>query len=167
MAKKFLRNVNGTIVEVIGVDSSTGVANAGDIVALDSNGLIPLNMMPTGIGPDLKNLVASENLSAGDLVNIWYDVSIQKVRKADASNGRRAVGFVKAPVLSGASVDVYLETTISGLSGLTPGLPMFLGTTGQATATAPTTSGYISQEIGIAISATEISFEPQQPITLA
>jgi hypothetical protein len=38
---------------------------------------------------------------------------------------------------------------------------------GDIVSTAPSTSGYISQEVGIALSATEIVFEEQQPITLA
>jgi hypothetical protein len=64
---------------------------------------------------------------------------------------------------------VYLSGDLTGLTSLTPGVAYYLSgsTAGAATATAPSTAGHISQEIGIAVSATAIAFEQQQPITLA
>jgi hypothetical protein len=64
---------------------------------------------------------------------------------------------------------VYLDGTITGLTSLTPGAAYYLSgaTAGAIVSTAPSTSGYLSQEVGVALSATELNFEEQQPITLA
>ena len=71
---------------------------------------------------------------------------------------------------SGYSADgtatVYLFGKLTGLSGMTPGAKQFLSTSGARTETAPSTGGYIVQEVGIALSATEMKFEPQQIILL-
>lgn len=44
-AKKFLRNVAGAIQEILGIQSSTGASNAGDIPALDDNGYLDYSML--------------------------------------------------------------------------------------------------------------------------
>lgn len=169
MAWKLIRLVSGVLTEIEAIISSAGAGDSGKIPALDAAGKLNANMMPTGVGADIKNLVTTGNLAAGDLVNIYDNAGTPTARKADASNNRRAHGFVLSAVTSPAAVDVYLEATITGLSGLTAGATMFLsGTTaGLATATAPSTATHIVQEIGYAVSATEISFEAKMPITLA
>jgi hypothetical protein len=169
MADKYIKNNAGQLAEVEATVTSSGAGNAGDIVALDSSGKLDTTVLPTGIGATTKLAATTENLSAGELVNLYNDSGTIKARKADASNGRRAVGFVLSSVTSPNNATVYLDGTITGLTGLTPGAAYYLSgsSAGAATATAPTTSGYISQEIGIALSATEINFEEQQPITLA
>lgn len=167
MSQKFLRLNNGLQVEQISLVVSTGVADANRVVATDATGKLDSSLLPTGIGADVKILPASENLAAGDLVNVWNDAGTSKVRKADNSNNRRAVGFVLAGVTAPANATVYLEGTITGLTSLTPGATVFLSTLGAVTATAPSGAGVISQEVGNAISATEVSFEPQRPILLA
>lgn len=168
-AKKYIGLVNGELSEVAGTVTSAGAGDDGKIVALDSSGKLDLSVMPTGVGPDTATIAASENLAAGDLVNIHNSTGV-KARKADASGGlaKRAHGFVLSAVTSGQNALVYFEGTISGLSGLTEGDNMFLSATpGAATATAPSTAGHISQSIGVAISATAISFEPQRPVVIA
>ena len=169
MADKYIKNNSGQLAEVEATVTSSGAGNAGDIVALDGSGKLDTTVLPTGIGATTKLAATTENLSAGDLVNLYNDSGTIKARKADASNGRRAIGFVLSSVTSPNNATVYLDGTITGLTGLTPGSAYYLSgsSAGAATATAPTTSGYISQEIGIALSATEINFEEQQPITLA
>ena len=168
MAQKFIVLTNGQLAEREAATTSTGAADAGKIPALAGDGRLPESMMPVGIGADIKVAVASEDLSAGDLVNIYDNAGTATVRKADASNVRRAHGFVKDAVTSGANATVYLEGTITGKTGLTPGAAVYLGTTaGSLTATAPATAGQIVQEVGAAVSATEVTFEPQSPITLA
>lgn len=169
MADKFLKLSSGQIAEQEAKTTSAGAGDAGKIPALDSSGRLDSTMMPVGIAADTKSIVTSENLAAGDLVNVYNVTGTITARKADASNGRRAHGFVLASSSSGGNATVYFEATITGLSGFTPGATLYLSgdTAGQATATPPSTSGHIVQEIGAAISATEISFEPQQPITLA
>lgn len=166
---KYLKLSSGALAEEVATQTSAGAGDAGKIPALDGAGRLASSMMPVGIGADTKDMVASEALAAGDLVNVWNSSGTQKARRADASNGRRAHGFVLAGVSQDATATVYFEGTITGLTGLTPGASMFLSgsTPGAATATAPSTTGHIVQEIGAAVSATELSFEPQQPVTLA
>lgn len=169
MANKYLKNNGGQYAEQEALVTSTGATDAGKIVALDSAGKLDNSVMPTGIGAVTKVALASENISAGDLVNLYNNAGTINARKADASNGRRAVGFVLSAVTSGNNATVYLDGNITGLTSLTPGAVLYLSgsAAGGLTSTAPSTSGYISQEIGVALSATEVTFEPQQPITLA
>ena len=166
-AKKFLRLIGGVITEVFGVQSSAGAANAGDFVALDDTGRINNDMMPVGIGADTKTIAASEALAAGDWVNVWNSTGA-KVRKADATTaGKEAHGFVLAAVSSGANALVYFEGTNTQVTGQTPG-PVFLQTTaGTGGATIPSASGNVVQNLGVALSATEVNFERGTPVVLA
>lgn len=151
-----------------GTASSAGAGDADKLVALDGTGRIDTTMMPTGVGAETKSILASETMSAGALGNIYNNAGTPNVRKADASNGREANCFLLASVTSGNPAIVYLEGTVTGLSGLTAGKVWLSGgTPGAATNTPVSTSGYISQRVGTAISATEITFEPSEPITLA
>ena len=169
MADKYLKNTGGTLTEIEGTTVSVGAGSSGKIVALDGAGKLDLTVMPTGVAPSVVSVATSENLAAGDLVNIWSNGGVPTARKADASNGRQAVGFVIAGSTSPNNATVYLESSITGLTGLTPGSPYFLsGTTaGAITATAPTTAGFLCQMVGWAINTTTLSFEPALPIILA
>jgi hypothetical protein len=166
---KFLRNVAGMLTEVVGTQTSAGAANAGDIVALDDNGRLDASVMPTGVGADTAAVTASEALAAGDLVNVWDSAGAFRVRKADASGaGKEAHGFVLAAVGNGASATVHFEGRDNQVTGLTPGVRFLSAATPGATvATAPTTGGQVVQRVGAAVSATELNFEPHQPIVLA
>ena len=166
-AKKFLRLIGGVITEVFGVQSSAGAANAGDLVALDDTGRINNDMLPVGIGADTKTVAASEALAAGDWVNVWSSTGA-KVRKADATTaGKEAHGFVLAAVSSGANALVYFEGTNTQVTGQTPG-PVYLQTTaGTGGATIPSASGNVVQNLGVALSATEVNFERGTPVVLA
>lgn len=151
------------------ISTSAGAADADKIPALDASGRLDQSFMPTGIGADTRSVTTSEAVSAGNLINIW-DSTGAKARKADAStNGKAAIGFVLAGATSGGSALVYFEGTISGLSGLVPGASYFLSATtpGAITNTAPTASGQVVQYVGTALSATELSFEPAEPILIA
>jgi len=169
MAQKPIQLINGVLTQVEATVVSTGSGDAGEVVALDSNGKIDLSVLPTGVGPDLKVLLASENIGAGKYVNIWNDTGVAKARLADNSNGRQAHGFLKDAVLSGANATVYFEGENAALSGLTPGARYYLGTAGGATATAPTFAGgaSISQYVGIAISTTGINTDIEDVVVLA
>lgn len=141
--------------------NATTVSSPNQIPILDGAGKLPAGMLPTGVGPDTKAIATSETLAAGNIVNVW-DNTGSAVRKADATtSGKPAVGFVLAAFTHPTTATVYFEGTITGLSGLTIGATYFLGTTaGAITATPPTGSGNIVQRVGVAISATELSFEP-------
>lgn len=166
-AKKFLRLVNNRIREVLGIVVSAGAANAGDVAVLDDTGKFDISVMPTGIGPAVTSFVTSENLSAGNVVNIYDNAGTPTARKANAtSEGKEAIGFVLAATTSPNPASVYFTGTLSGLSSLTVGARYFISTTGGAvTATPPTASGNVSQCIGTAISTTEIAFNIEDPIT--
>ena len=162
----YLNLVNGQITQTTATQTSAGSGDAGKIPALDSTGRLATTMMPVGVTPADKLIVTSENLTAGNLVNIYDNSGTPTARNADASNGRLATGFVLAGTTSPAQATVFFEGTITGLMGLTSGL-MYLGVAGGASATPVSTSGYSSQQIGTAISATEIIFQPLTAITLA
>ena len=166
-AKKFLRLVNGVLTEIFGVQTSAGAGNAGDLVSLDNSGRIDNSMMPVGIGADTKTIAASEALAAGDWVNVWNSTGA-KVRKADATTaGKEAHGFVLAAVSSGANALVYFEGTNTQVSGQTPGAVFLQTTAGTGGATIPSASGNVVQNLGVALSATEVSFERGTPVGLA
>ena len=167
MADKYLKNSSGSLAEVEGLTSSAGAGDAGKIPALDTAGKLDNSMMPTGIGADTSSIAASENLAAGDFVNI-YDDTGAKCRKADATTaGKEAHGFVLAVVTSGSNATVYFEGANDQVTGATVGVQFLATTAGASTATAPSSSGNIVQKVGIATSATSINFEAGNPITLA
>jgi hypothetical protein len=165
---KYIKNNAGTLTEEVAVQSSAGAGDAGKIPALDSSGKLDNSMMPVGIGADTSSIVSSENLAAGDFVNIYDDSGTAKVRKADATtSGKQAHGFVLSAVTSPAEATVYMEGTNTAVTGATAG-GVFLSTTaGGFTSTAPSSAGNVVQRIGVATSATTVSFEYQQPIVLA
>lgn len=167
-AKKFLRFVNNVLTEVFGVQASAGAANAGDIVALDDSGRIDNSMMPVGIGADTASIQASENLAAGDWVNVWDSTGSFRARKADATTaGKEAHGFVLSAVTSGNPATVYFEGTNTQVSGQTPGAVFLQTTAGIGGATVPSASGNVVQQIGVAVSATAVNFERGTPVVLA
>lgn len=169
MADKYIYNNAGTLTEREATVESAGVANAGDIPALDATGRLDESMMPVGIGADSASIVASENLAAGDFVNVYNDTGTAKVRKADASTaGKYAHGFVLDAVISGDPAFVYFEGPNTQVTGATPGEVFLSATTpGGFTSTAPTGSQQVVQKIGVATSATNINFEYIAPIVLA
>jgi len=170
MANKYVALISGRLREVLATVVSSGAVDDGKIVALDSNGRLDVSLMPVGMGDETKAIVASEALSAGDLVNIWNSAGTAKIRKADGSTaGKEANGFVLASVSNGASGTVYLEGTVTGLSGLVVGERLYLSDVapGAVVNVAPTGTNKVVQYVGTAISANEFSFEPDGGVILA
>lgn len=175
MADRYLALENGRLKEVEGQITGGTVTEGGKIVALDtSTGRLHLSVMPDGILPDRALIQASENIAAGDMVNIHDVAGNARVRKADASNGFVAVGFCPDSITSGQSGFVYFEGTLSGLTddasaALAIGSTYYLSGTvaGRVTSTPPSTSGYIVQTVGVSYSTDELSFEPGEEIELA
>lgn len=169
MAKP-LHIVGGLPTEVPAVNASTGAADAGKLPELDSTGRLDSSMLPVGIGADTKVLPATENLAAGDFVNIYDAAGTASVRKADASagQGKRAHGYVLAAVTSGQNATVYFEAANGQRTGLTAGLTYVLSNVAPGgvlpLASAPSTAGHILQPLGVATSATEINVEIGDPI---
>ena len=165
-AKKFLRLVAGAITEVVGVVTSAGAANDGDIPALDASGRLSNTVMPVGIGADTASITTSEALAAGDWVNI-HNATGAKARKADATTaGKEAHGFVLAAFASGASATVYFEGLNTQVTGQTAGVVFLTTTPGVGGPTPPAGAGNIVQALGIATSPTAVNFEMGAPITL-
>ena len=166
---KYLSNNAGLITEVAASQASAGAGDAGKIVALDAAGRLDTSMLPSGVGPDVAVITASESLAAGDLVNIWDSAGAFRVRKADASTtGKEAHGFVLAAVSSSNPATVYFEGPNTQVSSLTPGVKFLSASApGGTQATAPTAAGQIVQRVGLATSATVLNFEAGTPILLA
>ena len=148
------------------IDASTGATDSDKIIRTDSNGKIDQSFFPTGIGADTKIIEASENLDAGDFVNIFDDTGTTKVRKADASNDRPANGFILVAANSGNNATVYFEGENNGLSGLSGGTRYYLDTAGDITSTAKTASGELHQYLGTACSATSINVEMSESVII-
>jgi hypothetical protein len=169
MPEKFLKHLNGFATEQEAIAASAGAADAGKIPALDASGRLSDTMMPVGVGADTQLLIASEALSAGNWVNVWNDGGVAKVRRADATGGlgKKCHGFVLAGVSMGANATVFFEGTNTAVSAQIPG-DIFLGlVAGAGSATPPSAAGHIVQRLGVAVSATAVKFEADNPILLA
>jgi hypothetical protein len=165
---KYIKNNAGALTEEASVQTSAGAVDAGKIAALDAAGRFDASMMPVGIGADTASVISSENLAAGDLVNIWDSAGTANARKADATTaGKEAHGFVLSAVTSPASATVYFEGTNTAVTGLTPGNQFLATTAGLSTSTAPSGAGNAAQRVGVATSATSLNFEAKPPIILA
>lgn len=146
---------------VTSIQTSAGAGDAGKIPALNSAGQLDITMFPSGLANTII-APASEDLAAGDLVNLWDNAGTISLRKADASTAsKRAHGMTLAAFLTGASATAYKDGAVTGLSGLTKGSEYYLSTTpgGLALVAAVagyTTSGNIIQHIGVAESATKL-----------
>lgn len=166
---KFLALTSGTITEETAINASAGAGDAGKIPKLDAAGLLPVSMLPVGVGAEVVTATTSEALAAGDFVNLWNSTGL-KARKADATAaGKEAHGFVTGAVSSGQPATVYLPSqTNTAVSGKTVGAKQFLSTTpGLSTETPPAATGNVSQQLGVAYAATGVLFQPQLAITVA
>ncbi len=168
MAQTFLTIISGVKKLAAAITTTAGAADAGKIPALDGTGKLDNSFMPTGIGAETKSVIASESLSAGDFVNIYNNAGTATARKADATTaGKEATGFVLSAVASGSTATVYMAGINTILTGLTAGGRYVLSTTAGSVvvrASAPASTGNVFQEIGVALSATEIAFEPGEPV---
>jgi hypothetical protein len=161
MSNQFIGILGGVRALFTAIASSAGVGDANKIIQTGSDGKLDATLMPSGIGAATESMVAFEALAAGDFVNIYLNSSVRNARKADASNGRLAHGFVTSSVASSGTATVILQGTNTALTGLTIGSRYFLSASGAGTATltAPTASGQSVQCLGIAISDSSINFE--------
>jgi hypothetical protein len=113
-------------------------------------------------------LVAS-SVSAGMLVNIYNDGGTPKIRPALATTTERiAHGFVMGNAASGQTlVPLYAGSVNPYFTGLIPGTLYFLSwaNPGQIVAMGPdANTGYVWQPVGVAISSTELLFDPKNHV---
>jgi hypothetical protein len=161
MSNKFI-GISGTVRALYtAIVSSAGVGDANKIVQTDGSGKLDATLMPSGIGAPTESMVAFEALAAGDFVNIFLNAAVRNARKADASNGRQAHGYVTSSVASSGTATVILQGANTALTGLTIGSRYFLSPSaaGTVTLTAPSSAGHTIQVLGVAITATSINFE--------
>jgi hypothetical protein len=163
---KFLNLTNGKKTLEQGIDSSAGVADAGKIIVTDASGQIDATFLPAS---GVISYEASENLDAGDYVNLFDDSGTVRMRKADNSNERSADGYVLSAVTA-LSTGTFNELHIgqnTSLSGLTLGTRYFLGTAGDITATPPTGTGETVQCLGVAVSTTTLQQIPEDQVLIS
>lgn len=168
MADKYIYNNAGVLTEREAIITSAGAGSSGKIPALDAAGRIATSMMPVGIGADTAAITTSENLAAGDYVNIWNNAGVFNARKADATSaGKEAHGFVLGGFATGVAATVYFEGSNVGVAGQTAGVVYLSTMSGLGSATAPSGSGNVVQRIGFATSATAVNFQSHAPVVLA
>lgn len=167
---KYIYNNGGVLTEKAATQTSAGAGDAGKIPALDATGKFDSSLMPVGQSSETDQVTASEALAAGDFVNIYASGGV-KCRKADGSTvGKEAHGFVLAGVSQNATATVYrISQTNTQKTLMTPGATQYLSVTvpGGTQETAPTGAGQTLQILGKALSATEMTFAPKDPIILA
>lgn len=151
--------------------TSTGAAEAGDVVGLDSNGKLDPSVLPVGVGPDVAIVEASEDLTAGQYVNIFDDAGTIKARLADNSNSRPAHGWANAAALTGANVTVYFEGPNESAPAGTAGQRAYLGAAGGVLLVAldetlPANNGKLHQLLGSYVGANIINTDIQDCIEL-
>lgn len=172
MAQGFLAVVGGKIKQVLAIVTSAGAGDAGKIPALDASGKLDTSFLPSGIGANQIVVPSSENLSAGDFVNLYDNTGVLTARKADNSNAREAWGYVETAVTSPANATVKRLNTVNGnRSGLTAGAEYWLGTAGGVIttpldATDVANAGKVVQYLGRANSATELATVEFSPVYL-
>jgi hypothetical protein len=114
-------------------------------------------------------LVASEDLAPGDIVNVHTVSGAARIRKANATDATKpAQGFVKVAVASGDAAAVFFGGQVNdAVSGLHPGALYYLDTAGGGlTGVALSANGNLDQEVGFAISASELMFWPTRGVLL-
>ena len=169
MAKYLNVGTGGFPQEQNTIAASAGAADADKIVATNASGQIDSSFYPSGLNIP-KSFLASEAISARDLVNIHNNAGTANIRKADASTAsaaKQAHGIALAAAAQNAQCSVLLGMGIvPGFSGLTPGATYFLSaaTPGGNTATPPATAGHTLQQIGVAVSGNEVFLLIQEPI---
>jgi hypothetical protein len=157
--------LNGAWRLVSSIFQSTGVTDGGKVISTDpATGTIHPSLLPSGLGAATKVYPTSEELIAGNFVNIWLDATTFKVRKADASNGRDANGFVLTAVTSGANATVILQGLNTALTGLDPTLTYYLGTSGGVTTTPTVANNAVIQDLGYVTATGELNYEYSTPI---
>ena len=111
---------------------------------------------------------ATEDLLAGDFVNIYNNSGTVSVRKANATDSTKpAHGFILENVSSGGDIAVYFEGINDKFTGLTVGTKYYLNTVaGQITSTIPSNSNNILQYLGDAINSTSIYFTKRDYVLL-
>lgn len=167
---KFLTRIsNGTIELVSAITSSAGGADANKVIATNASGKLDATLLPPGVEIQVETMTTSEDITAGDFVNIYDNAGTRTARKAVANDATKiACGFVLASSTTGNNADVYTKGVNTAVAGEESTKYYLSSTTpGASTSTAPTdTSGHFQQVLGIGVG-TGILFEFDDPIYFA
>lgn len=166
---RYLTLVAGVRTWIAALVVSAGSGSAGSLVALDASGKLDSTVMPSGIGASTRSCVASAAITAGMWVNLYSNAGVLNARPADnTAAGQEANAFATASVSSAATGTFTLSGVNGNCTGLTIGSIYYLGTVGASVvgASLPSTSGNVIQPIGKALSATEMEFVPDYPVTI-
>lgn len=165
---KFLTVTNGIPTLTQAITSSTGASDGNKSISTDSSGKLHSSFLPTGV--ELQTVVypTSENLAAGDFVNIFNSSGTPTARKADATNGRRAMGYVLTAVTSPANATVYLSGTNTAVTvAATQVGDVYLAATGGFSTSTPSPGvNVILQRLGSVTGTNAIVFESDPVIAL-
>ena len=104
-------------------------------------------------GSGFPSLLASETLTAGDLVNI-FSGGVRRASSTDLT--RQAHGFVTQSRAATNPVVVFYSGLNTNVTGLTAGARYFLSSSGTESTLPPTATAQLSQEVGVAISTTAL-----------
>lgn len=163
----FFKTVDATTgKETLKEACTTGTPGVSQIVSTDpTTGQLDPSLVPGG---EICTANAGEALAAGDAVT--FNASGEVV-KADNSNGRAAIGYVVNAVALGQPAQVFGEGIMTVAGPLTIGDCVFLDTAGGVTQTPldptlPASDGDLHQELGMAISSTQIKFERGDAATI-
>jgi hypothetical protein len=148
---------------VFGVDASLKALLSGGGGGIGDHALThePMGVDPIGVGQftvpaevEVTHLVCTVGTFTGE----WADNAIP---------GRSpAIGMVVAKLTSTLAIVAYRGTVI-GFTGLIPGTPLFLGTSGGIISPPlPTEVGTVIQRVGQALSDSALLLDPDQPIVL-
>ena len=105
-------------------------------------------------------LLVSEDIDAGQLINVFQDGGVAKARLADQSSSRPAHGWAASFASVGDAVVFHLYGSVDNrLSGLTPGDVYYLAEDGGIDTDA--SASPISQKVGVALSGNQLLFMPE------
>ena len=146
--------------------ATTRPSYKGDIVSLSEGGRFSEEVMPLGVKSVTVKAISESHL-AGDFVNLsHHDDGYLQSHYLDDRTEEDVQGFVLEDSVEFTETTVYLSGINDQLSGLTPGMPVYLDRDGLATHTAPTASGRFVHYVGNAISSTAVWFNPAPAIEL-
>ena len=139
---------------VLGSDGSIEQLQSGDELDIDLSGV--------GGGGDTIQMVLAETVTNNSVVSVDPSGAINADKDDPAKV--RVIGFATASGNAGNAISIRVSAQQGGFTGLTAGSPVFLDVAGAITQTVPT-SGH-AVRLGVALSATDLLVEINQPIKL-
>lgn len=160
MSTAFTATLEVTPVEFTATLSTAPVAIAAHLALL--NGRDGADGAP-GVMAPLATVPRGEAISAARAVYLADDGGTVKAYLASALDPTKAAqGFVKTAGAEGEAVEVWESGPLTGLAGIVPGAPYYLGANGQFVTVLPGSLA-VYQRIGTGVSATEIGGRIESP----